>query len=75
MQALNDELKISAGDVTADGMFSLEVVRCLGLCASAPLMTVDGELHAKLTPDKVKGILETYRTKAGDTHKQGDVHE
>ena len=35
-----------------DGMFTLETVACLGACGLAPVMTVDGEVHAKMSPDQ-----------------------
>lgn len=37
---------------TDDGIFTLETVACLGACGLAPVMTIDGEVHAKMNPDK-----------------------
>ena len=55
------ELGIEAEDTTADGMFSLEVVRCLGACGLGPVMTVDGNAHGLLKPDKAVSILKKYK--------------
>jgi len=52
---------LSSGDTTDDGIFSLEVVRCLGACGLAPVMTVNGKAHGLLNPDKAVKILEKYK--------------
>ena len=44
-----------------DGMFTLETVACLGACGLAPVMTVDGEVHAKMTPTSALELLERIR--------------
>ena len=44
-----------------DGMFTLETVACLGACGLAPVMTIDGEVHAKMTPDAALELLENIR--------------
>ena len=48
-----------------DGMFTLETVACLGACGLAPVMTVDGEVHAKMDPETAIGLLEEIRAKEG----------
>jgi NADH-quinone oxidoreductase subunit E len=50
--------------ITADGMFSVEEVECIGACSWAPAMQVNYDFHENLTPEKVDEILETYRSKA-----------
>jgi iron-hydrogenase subunit gamma len=67
LEALKRELKIDAGQTTRDGLFSLEVVACIGACGLAPVICINGEFHAKLSPDDVKGILGEYRRKAQET--------
>lgn len=47
----------------ADGIFTLETVACLGACGLAPVMTVDGEVHAKMTPDAAIALLKEIRAK------------
>jgi NADH-quinone oxidoreductase subunit E len=50
-------------EVTADGMFSVEEVECIGACSWAPAMQVNYDFHENLTPEKVDEILESYRKK------------
>ena len=57
---LEEALGISVGGTTEDGLFSLEVVRCLGTCSLAPVMMVDEDVHGRLTPEKVRNVLQTY---------------
>ena len=66
------ELKVEAGQTTRDGLFSLEVVACIGACGLAPVICVNGEFHAGVTRQKVGKILETYRRKAAQ-HDGGKV--
>lgn len=42
---------------TADGAFTLEPVYCLGLCAQSPAVMIDGQPHARVTPDKLGRLL------------------
>lgn len=60
LQRLEKELDIEAGDTTDDGKYSLEVVRCLGACGLGPVMTVDGNAHGSLKPEKAVAILQKY---------------
>jgi len=60
-EKLQDMLKIKPGQTSRDGMFSLEVVACIGACGLAPVIAINGEFYAGVTPDKVKKILRTYR--------------
>ena len=47
---------------TADGVFTLEPVYCLGLCASSPAMTVDDKLHARVGTAKFDRLVAQART-------------
>ena len=53
-------LGIEPGQTTEDGLFSVELVNCLGSCALAPVMVVDGVYHNKLKVDQVASIIERY---------------
>ena len=44
-------------------MFTLETVACLGACGLAPVMTVHGEVHSKMTPEAALTLLEDMRKK------------
>lgn len=57
-------LGILPGDTTEDGLFSLEVVNCLGACAMAPVMLVDGTVYGKVTLEKLPEIFDSYRKEA-----------
>ena len=57
-------LAIRPGRTTRDGLFSLEVVACIGACGLAPVISVNGEFYAEVTPDKVKKILNAFRRQA-----------
>ena len=63
LDAVTRTLKLQAGQTTRDGMFSLEVVACMGACGLAPAMSINGEMHAKVTPKKVGKIIEECRSK------------
>ena len=43
---------------SADGMFTLETVACLGACGLAPVMTVDGEVYPQMSPEAALKLLE-----------------
>jgi NADH:ubiquinone oxidoreductase subunit E len=60
MDRLQEELGIGIGDVTDDMEFSLEVVRCIGCCALAPVLKVGERVHAKVRPKEVADILKGY---------------
>ena len=60
LDALKSELKISEGGVTEDGRFSLDVLRCVGACGLAPVMTINGKTYGRLVPEHVKEILAEY---------------
>jgi NADH-quinone oxidoreductase subunit E len=63
-ERFQDELGIGHKGVTADGIFSLEEVECIGACCWAPAIQVNYDFHDELTPDHVPGILGSYRDKA-----------
>lgn len=68
MQRLQHELKIGSGETTRDGAFSLEVVACIGACGLAPVISVNGNIHAGLKPDDVPSILKKYRDGAAEVN-------
>ncbi len=56
---LAKKLKLYQGRVTtADGLFTLETVACLGACGIAPVMVVNGTVHAQMTPDAAELIVD-----------------
>ncbi|MBN1175984.1 NAD(P)H-dependent oxidoreductase subunit E [Candidatus Woesearchaeota archaeon] len=63
LDILEKELGLKPGETTADGLFSLEVVRCLGICASAPVMLINEQLHSKLTIAKLNELVSELKTR------------
>jgi len=61
LEAMKQMLKIEPGQTTRDGMFSLEVVACIGACGLAPVVAINGEFHAAMTPEKIRKVLNQYR--------------
>lgn len=57
---LEKEMGIKAGNTTEDRRFSLDLVRCLGACGIAPVLTVNGEVYPRMTAEKVGEILAKY---------------
>ncbi|MEA3486947.1 MAG: NAD(P)H-dependent oxidoreductase subunit E, partial [Thermodesulfobacteriota bacterium] len=51
---------ITEGETTPDRMFTYETVRCLGACGLGPVVVVDEDVHGRVKPDKIKGILQQY---------------
>ena len=64
LSAIQRTLNIKPGQTSRDGLFSLEVVACLGACGLAPVMAVNGEFHAGATSDKVGRILKGLKKEA-----------
>jgi len=63
LKELESELKIRDRHLTRDGVFGLEVTSCFGACASAPVLTVNGEFHTNLSASSVKEIIEVCKKK------------
>lgn len=58
---ITDLLKIKPGETTNDGLFSVEIVNCLGACALAPVMVIDDKYHSAMTKDKVFDVINEYK--------------
>lgn len=64
MEAFKENLKIDVGETTEDGLFTLRNARCLGACGLAPVITINEDVHGKLTADDVPVIIQRYREKS-----------
>lgn len=64
LEAVKNELEVEPGRTTADGKFSVEVVACVGACGLAPVIVVDGNMHANVAPSELKKLFTSYRGKA-----------
>ncbi len=51
-------LGIGFGETTPDQGITLEAVYCLGLCACAPAVMIDGEVHGRVTPQRLDELVE-----------------
>ncbi|MDO9510396.1 MAG: NADH-quinone oxidoreductase subunit NuoE [Bacteroidales bacterium] len=55
------ELKISAGETSRDGSFSLETVQCMGACSLSPVVETGGDYHGNVNPEKMRTIIDQLR--------------
>lgn len=60
IDTLTELLNIKPGETTDDALFSIEIVNCLGACALAPVMVIDGKYYGGMSKDKVKTVLDEY---------------
>ena len=57
------QLGVDPGEVTPDGLFSIECVNCLGACAMGPIVAENGDYHDHMTPAKLRKLIETLRSR------------
>jgi NADH-quinone oxidoreductase subunit E len=60
---IKDKLNIKVGETTADGMFTLKTVECLGSCGTAPMLQCGADFHENLTIEKVDALIEKMKAK------------
>ena len=60
---IKQKLNIGVGETSADGMFTLKTVECLGACGYAPMMQMGKTYREHLTKEKVDSIIEECRAK------------
>ncbi|QXH48597.1 formate dehydrogenase subunit gamma [Pseudomonas xanthosomatis] len=58
---LREQLGLDDHGTSADGALSLHPVYCLGACACSPALELDGQLHARLTPERLRALVESCR--------------
>lgn len=61
---ISERLGIKPGETTADGLFTLKKVECLGACGYAPMMQLGKHYKEHLTKEKVDAIIEECRKNA-----------
>ena len=64
MDVLQEKLNIAEGQTTIDRHFTLEAVRCVGCCASGPVITVNQETHGGLDRTNVVKLIDEYKGEA-----------
>ena len=58
---IREELGIEAGETTRDGLFSYEIVSCMGGCNSGPVIFVGGEYHTGMLPEKIPELISRLK--------------
>jgi len=61
LDMIKNELGIEMGETSPDGMFSLEESRCLGVCAMAPVVTINNRIYGNVSPKQVPDMLHRLR--------------
>lgn len=62
LDILTTELKIKTGETTRDKLFTLDVVACIGACGLAPVICINGEFHAGMTPERTTALIKELRS-------------
>ena len=65
LERFKSQLGVEPGGVSGDMLFSLDAIRCVGACGLAPVVSVNGKVYGRVTPDDVAGIVEEYLVKSG----------
>ena len=60
-------LNIKPGETTADGMFTLDALRCIGACGIAPAVSINGTVYPKMSVGQVPDVIKHYL----DAEKEG----
>jgi NADH:ubiquinone oxidoreductase subunit E len=60
-----NDLGIEPGGTTEDRMFTIDALRCIGACAAAPAVTIDGKIYARVDVSDVPKIIDEYRLMEG----------
>jgi len=60
LEKFEKELKIKPGDTSDDGLFSLDLVRCLGACGLSPVITVNKDTYGRMKTEMVPSIIKKY---------------
>ncbi len=59
-KVLQEELKLQAGETSADGKWTLVTTSCLGICSVGPVIVIDDDVHGNVEPKRVREILAQY---------------
>jgi NADH-quinone oxidoreductase subunit E len=61
LDKLERDLGVSVGETTKDKRFTLEAVHCVGCCSLGPVAVIDGDVHGRLSQDKVPALLKEFK--------------
>ncbi|UCD50405.1 MAG: NAD(P)H-dependent oxidoreductase subunit E [Phycisphaerales bacterium] len=67
IRAVQRALGVEEGETTEDMLFTFETVACLGACALAPVMVIDGVYYGKMTSQRVKTVISSLRSLQEET--------
>ena len=59
----SEQLGVKPGETTEDGLFTLDALRCIGACAIAPAVSINGKVYPKVAVSAVPGIIKELREK------------
>jgi NADH:ubiquinone oxidoreductase subunit E len=62
LDAFRTELGIEMGETSKDQMFSLDCSRCIGVCALAPVVTINDRVFSRVTPNQVPELIENMKS-------------
>lgn len=63
LRTILEKIGIGIGEMTADGMFSVHEVECLGSCGTAPVLSLNKQYHEHLTPEKIHELIDTLKAR------------
>ncbi len=69
-EMIREQFQVEAGGTTPDGLFSYQPVNCVGACALAPVMIVDGQYHDGVTPESAAEILRALPSAEASAERQ-----
>ena len=61
MDIFSEILGIRPGETTSDGLFTIDALRCIGACAAAPAVMINGKVHARVTVEDALKLIDYYR--------------
>jgi NADH-quinone oxidoreductase subunit E len=61
LRKLSTELQVKPGETTADGLFTLELAACLGICGNAPVMMINQDVYGDLTDSRAVEIINKIK--------------
>ena len=61
VRAIERELNVKIGQTTSDNKFTVEYIKCLGLCDEGPAMAINDQVYTKLTPERVVKLLSKVK--------------
>ncbi len=72
IEAFKKNLGVQEGETTADGLFYIQIVRCLGCCGLAPVVVINGKTYGKVRPEQVPEIIAEWRETMAH-QEQGEI--